>query len=122
MRYPTVLHLCFTIWTTWQFREGTWHKCKAAGHLANADRALLPCYSRPWGTLRAVYSPSGTLSQQKLPPPRRHSMPQGFAPSFFAKSIAPPFCVTRHRKNNSIYQLKEWPIERSAVETNLGDR
>jgi len=53
MRYPTILHLCFVIWATWQLREKTWHKCKAAGRLANADRVLLPCYSRAWRTLRA---------------------------------------------------------------------
>ena len=52
MRYPTVLHLCFAIWATWQLREETWHKCKAAGRLANADRALLQRYYRTWGTLR----------------------------------------------------------------------
>ena len=34
-------------------------------------------YSYEGGTLCAIYSPSGTLSRQKLPPPRRHSMPQG---------------------------------------------
>jgi len=85
MRYPTILHLCFAIWATWQMREGTWHKCKVAGRLTNDDRALLPRYSRAWGTLRAVYSPSGTLAGQELPPPCRRCVPQGFAPSFFGE-------------------------------------
>ena len=53
MRYSTILYLCFAIWATWQLREKIWHNCKAAGRLANADRALLLRYSRAWGTLRA---------------------------------------------------------------------
>ena len=71
-------------------REGTSYKCKAAGHLTNTDRALLPRYSRAWGTLRTIYSPSSTLSRQKLPPPRRRSVPSSRRCSL-AKSMTPPF-------------------------------
>ena len=53
MRYPTVLHLCFTIWATWQLWKKTSYKCKAAGRLVNVDPTLLSRYSRAWGTLRA---------------------------------------------------------------------
>ena len=34
-RYPTVLHLEFAIWVTWQMREQTWQKCQVVDDFAN---------------------------------------------------------------------------------------
>ena len=36
MMYPTVLHLEFVFWTTWQIREQTWLNCQAIDGLAKA--------------------------------------------------------------------------------------
>ena len=55
------------------------------GPLGKRRSGAPPMLLSAWGTLRAVYCLSGTLSRQKLSSPCCRSVPQGFASSFFGE-------------------------------------